>query len=253
MNDTLLYPKPLSILGVQVHRVTRGQALALIETFIASGQSHHVVTVNPEYVVMAQQDAAFRQMLNQADLALVDGVGLAWASWLLGHGWAPRIPGVDLMDWLAALAAEREYRIFLLGAKPGVAEEAAQDLQQRYPGLYVTGSYAGSPDPAEDAAILARIATAEPHLLFVAFGAPAQDIWIRRMLPRLGVPVAIGVGGAFDFLSGLVPRAPRWMRVLGLEWCFRLFKEPWRWRRMLRLPYFAWLVVRQRLKDRTSQ
>ena len=238
------------VLGVRVHGLTQGEAITLIETFVVSGNIHQVVTVNPEYVVMAQQNAAFRSVLNNADLALVDGIGLSWATWALGCGWAQRIPGVDLVDALAALAAEKEYRIFLLGARAGVAEGAARALQQRYPGLFVAGTYAGSPKMEDEETIRIQIQAAEPHILFVAYGAPAQDLWIQQMLPRLGVPVAMGVGGAFDYLSGVLPRAPGWMRKLGLEWLYRLYREPQRWRRMLRLPHFAWMVLRQRLQQR---
>lgn len=238
----------LSVLGVRVHNVDRDQALALLADYAAAGLPRHVVTVNPEFLVQAQALPKFKAVLNQADLALADGVGLVWAAWILGRRLAARLTGVDMMDSLASLAAAKGYRVFLLGAAPGVAEGAAQALVHQHPGLIIAGWHAGSPREEEEEEIVARIRTARPHLLFVAYGAPEQDLWIRRNVQRLGVPVAMGVGGAFDFISGHVPRAPRWMRRTGLEWLFRLLREPWRWRRMLRLPHFVWLVLLQRLR-----
>ena len=241
-------PESFSILGVSVHNIARSQVLSLAEDFVRSGTPHHLVTVNPEYLVMAQSNRKFHDVLNQADLALIDGAGLAWGAWILGYGKPQRLPGVDVVDWLSGLATDRGLRVFFLGAMPGVAETAAAVLLRKYPKLNVAGTYAGSPNPSDEQTIIERIEAAKPHLLFVAFGAPAQDLWIHRMQPRLQIPVAMGVGGTFDYLSGTVQRAPRWMQSLGLEWCYRLFREPWRWRRMLRLPYFVWLIVLQRLR-----
>ncbi|MDP2726812.1 MAG: WecB/TagA/CpsF family glycosyltransferase, partial [Dehalococcoidia bacterium] len=120
-------------------------------------------------------------------------------------------------------------------------------LQGRYPGLRIAGTYPGSPSLEEEGEIVSKVREASPDILLVAYGAPAQDLWIYRNLERLHVPVAMGVGGALDFVSGRVRRAPPWVRSLGLEWLFRLAQEPWRWRRMMRLPYFAALVLRSRL------
>jgi len=119
-------------------------------------------------------------------------------------------------------------------------------LQARYPGLIVAGTFAGSPRPEDAPHILERLRKARPDLLFVAYGAPQQDLWIARYQPELGIPVAMGVGGAFDFIAGVVPRAPRWMREIGLEWLYRLIRQPWRWRRMLALPRFVLAVLAAR-------
>ncbi|MGH2391295.1 MAG: WecB/TagA/CpsF family glycosyltransferase, partial [Chloroflexota bacterium] len=134
-------------------------------------------------------------------------------------------------------------RLFLLGAGPGVAEAAGAALRSHYPTLTIAGALAGSPRPCDEAAIGAAIRSARPDILLVAFGAPAQDLWIARNRSALGVPVAIGVGGAFDFLAGRIPRAPGWMRRLGVEWFYRLARQPWRWRRMIALPRFAAMVL----------
>jgi N-acetylglucosaminyldiphosphoundecaprenol N-acetyl-beta-D-mannosaminyltransferase len=233
----------LSILGVRVDAIASDQALDRIERFIVSGSPHQIVTVNPEFVMAAQSDVEFRRIINCAALALPDGVGISWASRRLGQPLPDRIPGVDLVEQLAALSANRGYRIFFLGAMPGVADKAAQVLRQRYSGLVIAGTHSGSPRPEDDEGIVAQVCAARPQVLLVAYGAPAQDHWIARNLNRVGVPVCIGVGGAFDYLAGVHPRAPIWLRQLGLEWLHRLITQPWRWRRMLALPRFVWQVL----------
>ncbi len=242
---------PISnILGVRADNVNYDQALSLIEGFVQSGSPHQVVTVNPEFIVAAQSDDDFRNILNASPLALPDGVGLLWAARFLGHPLQERVTGTDSVQRIAALAAQRGHSLFLLGAAPGVAVATAARLCEMYPGLRIVGTHAGSPALEKEDEIVGLIQRAKPDVLFVAYGAPAQDKWIARNLERLGVPVAMGVGGAFDFISGRTKRAPRWLQRLGLEWLHRLYREPWRWRRMLALPKFVWLVVRERLAKR---
>jgi len=207
-----------------------------------------VVTVNPEFVMAAQRDAAFRAVLEAADLALPDGVGLIWAARVLGTPLRGRATGVDTMLGLAPEAAREGLSFFLLGAAPGVAERAAVVLQTRAPSLRIAGTYAGSPAPEEEEEIVERVRQAAPSFLFVAYGAPRQDLWIARNLPRLRVPVAMGVGGALDYISGHVRRAPALWCRLGLEWLYRLLRQPWRWRRMLALPQFALAICSTRLR-----
>lgn len=241
----------VDILGVRVDALTLEQAVARIDGFIRSGQPHQVVTVNPEFLVQARGDAGFRACLERADLALADGVGLLPAARLLGHRLPGRVTGVDITISLMALCAQAGYRVYLLGAAEGVAAATATALQTRYPGLQIAGYHAGSPNPAHDTEQVTRVREALPQVLLVAYGAPDQDLWIARNLQQLGVPVAIGVGGTFDYLSGRVPRAPELLRRWGLEWLYRLVRQPWRWRRQLRLPVFVALVLRQRLTSRT--
>ncbi len=241
--------KNVEILGVRVHATTMPEALERIAAFVAAGPSHQIVTVNPEFVMTARRNLAFRQVLNQADLSLPDGIGLVWAARLLhGRGALPeRVAGVDVVERLAEVGARRGWRLYLLGAAEGVAARAAQALTRRYPGLAVVGTCAGSPTEAEAAGLIARVRAAQPDILLVAYGAPAQDLWIARHRHELQVPVAMGVGGAFDFIAGVTRRAPRWMQKAGLEWLHRLIQQPWRWRRMTALPRFAALVIWQRL------
>lgn len=238
-----------TILNVKIHAVTNLQTLALIEQFILSQQPHQIVTVNPEFVVEAQTDESFRQIINQADLALPDGIGLLkMARFASNTPLSERVPGSDLVIRLAALSHWKGYRIYFLGAWEGVAEKAIANLKLRYPNLRVAGHYAGSPAIEENDAIVERILPTKPDILLVAYGAPKQDKWIARNMERLQVPVCIGVGGSFDFIAGIAKRAPHWMQQLHLEWLHRLIKEPWRWRRIWNaVPRFCWLVFRSLL------
>jgi N-acetylglucosaminyldiphosphoundecaprenol N-acetyl-beta-D-mannosaminyltransferase len=233
------------ILGVRVDDVNTSETLALIEGYVAEGRPRQLVTVNPEFVMEAQQNPTFRVVLENASLALPDGVGLLWAARWLGHPLRERVTGSDALPLLAQRAAQKRYRLFLLGAAPGVAERAADVLREQNPGLQGVSVHAGSPDPAEDDDIVARVVAVAPDVLFVAYGAPRQDLWIHRNLERLRVPVCMGIGGALDFIAGVAVRAPLWMRRLGLEWLYRLIRQPWRWRRMLALPRFVFAVLRR--------
>jgi N-acetylglucosaminyldiphosphoundecaprenol N-acetyl-beta-D-mannosaminyltransferase len=237
-------PPAINILGVPVHAVTMDQTLTLIDRYMAESRLHQIATVNPEFVMAAQSDHAFRGVLNEADLCLPDGVGLLFAARRLGQTIPGRVPGSELVYQLAEHAAARGWPLYLLGAAPGVAEEAAGIFCRRYPGLTIAGTYAGSPDPAENDDIVRRINDSGARLLYVAYGAPRQDKWIARNREALpGVRVAVGVGGSLDFVTGRAVRAPQWAQKMGLEWLHRLYKEPWRWRRMLALPRFAWRVL----------
>jgi len=243
----------LSILGVRVDAVTTAEALDIMERFVQEGRPRQVVTVNPEFVMAAQTNEAFRRVLDAAALALPDGIGLLWAARLLGRRLPERVAGSDLVPRLAERAAAHGWRLFLLGAAPGVAEQAAARLVARCPGLTVVGTYAGSPAVAEEDDIVARVRAARPDLLFVAYGAPAQDLWIARNLQRLGVPVCMGVGGALDFIAGVRKRAAAWVQRLGLEWLYRLLQEPWRWRRQLALPRFVLAILRERMRGKGNE
>ena len=235
------------IIGAPVDDVTMAETLASVEAFIADGGPHQIATVNPEFVVAAQRSAPFRVVLERADLSLPDGIGLLWAARVLRQPLRERVAGSDLVPEVARLSAWRGYRLYLLGAAPGVAERAAEALRRDYPGVQIVGTYAGTPEPCDEDDIAGRIAAVDPDVLFVAYGAPRQDLWIHRNLSRLAVPVCMGVGGTLDFVAGVAVRAPLWMRRAGLEWLHRLWRQPWRWRRMLALPRFVALVIRERL------
>lgn len=216
------------------------ETVATIAAFMDEPRLHQVATVNPEFVMRAQRDGEFRRILQDADLCIADGVGILLAAKRYRRPLPERVPGSELIYHLAERAAQAGWRLFLLGAAPGVAGEAAQILQGRFPGLNIVGAHAGSPAIDENHEIVAMINGSRAEMLWVAYGAPGQDKWIarnRRMLPT--VRVAIGVGGSLDFITGRIQRAPAGYQKLGLEWLYRLRREPWRWRRMLALPQFA--------------
>jgi N-acetylglucosaminyldiphosphoundecaprenol N-acetyl-beta-D-mannosaminyltransferase len=239
----------VDILGVRVDNVTTSETLEIIQGYVKEGTPHQIVTVNPEFVMKAQRNAAFHHVLDQANLALPDGYGLLWASRVLGSPLRERVTGSDTLPLIAQMSAREGYSLFLLGAAPGVAERTATILQGENEGLRIAGTFPGSPDPARDEELVSRVRAADPEILFVAYGAPQQDLWIHRNLERIDVPVCMGVGGAFDFIAGVTQRAPVWLRERGLEWLHRLIHEPWRWRRMLALPAFACRVVGRGLAD----
>lgn len=217
-------------------------ALETIERFADEGGPHLVATVNPEFVMRAQRDQAFARVLDSADLCLADGVGVVWAARRQGCAIRDPVAGVDLVPPLAAMCARRGFKLFLLGAAPGVAAQLAERLLEANPTLDVA-AHSGSPQASQDEETLKLIHEHGTHLLLVAYGAPAQELWIDRLRSRLGVAVAVGVGGAFDYLAGRVPRAPGWMRSAGLEWLYRLLRQPWRIRRMAVLPAYAIKVL----------
>lgn len=244
----------ITILGVPIDNVTEDEAVAQIATFLEQQTPHHVMTTNPEFVMEAQHNPTFMRLLHEAALSVPDGFGLLVASRWLRTPLRGRATGVALTNRIAALAAQRGYRIFLLGAAPGVAEIAASVLQQRYPGVSIAGCFAGSPHPRHEPAIRQIVAAAKPDVLLVAYGHPTQDLWIARNQPYLNIPIAMGVGGVFDYLSGRVPFAPAWIRAIGLEWLYRLWNQPSRWRRIwVAVPLFSWRVLTNTLREATHK
>jgi len=231
------------ILGVRVDALTYADLLARITAFIAEGTPHQIATVNPEFVMEARHNPTFAAVLEQTDLCLADGVGLLWAARRMGCPLPERVTGSDSVPLIAQCAAERGWGLYLLGAGPGVAQHTGEILEERYPGLRVVGAYAGTPTDADAPEIIARIRETRPDILFVAYGAPRQDLWIGKHREALGVAAMMGVGGSFDFIAGVQKRAPRWVQQVNLEWFYRLVTQPWRWRRQLELPRFAWAVV----------
>jgi N-acetylglucosaminyldiphosphoundecaprenol N-acetyl-beta-D-mannosaminyltransferase len=234
------------ILGVRVDAVTLQTSLVRIIAMMNEPRLHHVVTINPEFIMEANQNPAFAAVLERADLAVPDGTGLLVAARLRGAVLGSRVPGVELVQQLAALSARHGWRVFLLGAAPGVAEAAAAALVRANPALQIGGCYSGSPREDEADALVGAVAAARSDVLLVAFGSPQQDLWIARHAAGTGARLAIGVGGTFDYLAGRVPRAPRWMRAIGLEWLYRLIQQPQRWRRIVRaVPQFLFAVLRE--------
>lgn len=236
-----------SILGIKINPLNFDQVLAKVASFLQDGRQHQIVTVNPEFVMAAQYDNDFKQILNDADLSVADGVGLVWASRLLGTSIKDRVTGTDLVDKLAKEGERQGWRFFFLGGQSGSGEAASKMLRVRYPNLQLAGFFEGDGSEAGDDNTLAAVKKAgEIDILLVAYGHPKQEKWIKRNLKKTGVKLAIGVGGAFNYLSGRSNRPPEWLRQIGLEWLYRLVKEPWRLKRQLVLPKFVWLVLKER-------
>lgn len=238
-------PERLHLLGVCVDRVTMEGTLRLAESFVAEGGPHHVVTLDAAMCVMARTDELLRQIIFAADLVTPDSAGVLWAARRMGKPLPERVPGVEIVPAMAGLAAQHGWRMFLLGAAQGVAERAGRNLESQYPGCTVTGVHHGYFTEAEEDAVVASIRAAAPHVLCVAMGIPKQEKWIHRHREELGVPVMIGVGGTLDVLSGAVPRAPRWMQRRGLEWAYRVLRNPRKLVKVLALPRFVTLVLRE--------
>jgi N-acetylglucosaminyldiphosphoundecaprenol N-acetyl-beta-D-mannosaminyltransferase len=241
---------PIAILGVPFDNVTTTEAVTAIEQMVASRSPHYLVTANVDFLVQAQSDVELRHILAEAHLVLCDGTPLVWASRLLGNRLPERVAGSDLVPVLLKVAAEKKYRVFLLGATPDSVDQAASRLRIQHPSLILAGHYSPpfntllSMDHAE---IKRRVREAQPDLLFVAFGCPKAEKWIAMHYRELGVPVVAGVGATIDFLAGRVKRAPRWMQLAGMEWIFRLGCEPRRlFRRYMKdLWVFGWRIVAQ--------
>lgn len=232
------------VLGVPVDRLTLDEAVARIRRFVAEGPGHLVVTPNPEMIFAAQTDGDLMSILRRADLAVADGAGVVWASRLLGTPVPERVTGVDLVEALLALGRGAGFRFFFLGTKETVMEQAVAQVRSQFPGVQVVGSHHGYFGPADEGRVTALIRRSRPDILFVGMGAQRELPWLVSHLDDLQVPVAMGVGGSFDVLAGAVLRAPLWMRSLNVEWLFRLYQEPARFRRMLVLPLFALMVLR---------
>ncbi len=232
-----------TVLGVNVHAINSAEALRIIEEFILSGTPHIVVTADASAVVMAQSDPDLMEIINTADLVTPDGAGILWAARRLGTPLAERVSGVDLVQALCERGAETGHKPFLLGAAPGIAEEAAYALEQQYPGLKIAGTHHGFFTPEESDALVRKIRECKPDMLFVAMGQPRQEKWIRQYMEAMGVPVSMGVGGTFDVLSGRVKRAPVWMQRSGLEWIYRLARNPRKIDKCSTLPVFVMKVL----------
>lgn len=241
---------PIRIGTLPVDPVTRDGALAAIGELVRKRAGGYVVTPNVDHVVLAEHDRRLRNAYEAASLSLADGMPLLWASRLLGRRLPEKVSGSDLVAPLLALAAREGWSVYLLGGGPGVAAGAARRMQARLPGLRVCGVDAVPITLEEDdlgtAAALYRIARAAPDLVLLGLGCPKQEIWMHRHQRALAPAVALGVGASFDFLAGRVRRAPAWMSRVGLEWAWRLGREPRRlWRRYLvRDPEFLAILAR---------
>lgn len=236
-----------SILGCKVHLVNMAEAMQIVEQMIEDDQNaNQVVTLNAEIIYQTKKEIKLQNIINQANLVTADGIGTVWAAQTLGYPQKERVSGIDLIHELCIMGATRGWKIYLLGAAPGVAEEAGQKLERSYPGLKVCGSWHGYFSLQDENEIIADINSKSPDILFVALGAPKQEYWINQKRDTLKVPVCMGVGGSFDVIAGIKKRAPKVFIALNLEWLYRLLTEPSRWKRQLALPAFVLAVLKQK-------
>lgn len=226
----------VDVLGVSFDNVTMDEAVDKAMAFLEEDRPHLAATPNPEIVQRAGRDPEYAEVLRQADLVIPDGIGVVYAARILGRPLKGRVPGIDLASALMERMARTGKRLFLLGAKPGVAEQAAVKLQAEHPGLVVCGSHDGYFQ--EDGPVVEAIRTARADVVFVCLGFPRQEKWAAAHGQAAGARLYIGLGGALDVFAGKVERAPEQLQRLGLEWLYRLMKEPSRIGRMAKLPLF---------------
>ncbi|HUG85466.1 MAG TPA: WecB/TagA/CpsF family glycosyltransferase [Euzebya sp.] len=240
----------VDVLGVGVSAVSLSDAVDEIARWVSAREQHYVCVTGVHGVMESQRDPELLRIHNGSGLTTPDGMPMVWAGHRAGARWMTRVYGPDLMLALCDRAVGEGWRSFFYGGKPGVPELLQERLQERVPGLEVVGCY--SPpfrplSPEEDADVVARINAAKPDLLWIGLSTPKQERWMAAHVGRIDVPVMLGVGAAFDIHAGVLPQAPLWMQRHGLEWVYRLVREPRRlWRRYLRNnPAFAWAVLRR--------
>ena len=240
MNDIT----PIKILGVPVHPYTMKGAVEKILERVAQNKKTFVVTANAEIIMMGQSDAEYMEILNKAALVLPDGAGTVWAGRKLGYEVPERVAGYDLFLLLMAEAAQNNLKVFFFGAAPGVAAEAKLKFEILHPGVSIVGCRNGYFNDEDNLTIVKEINNSGADLLFVALGAPKQEKWLSKYQDILNPSLLMGIGGSFDVVAGKMERAPKWMQEASLEWLFRLYKQPSRFRRMLVLPKFVIKVLR---------
>lgn len=242
------------IAGIGVYNLSEDETIAAIERLVDAGGSHYAAVANAAKIVAATNDERLKRALLEADLVTADGMSVVWASRILGQPLKQRVTGIDLFERLVGRAAERGWAVYFLGARDESVRGTVERLTRAHPGLRVAGYRNGYFDSSESTAIAETIKRSSADLLFVAMGSPAQEYWIATNVGLTGVRFALGVGGSFDHVSGLARRAPGWMRRSGLEWLYRLIREPRRlWRRyLIGNSVFLWLIVRQRLLGRNG-
>lgn len=234
------------ILGVQFDTITLNEAVDIAWNDIEVCKKGYVVTPNPEIVMLCRKDATFREIINAATLVLPDGIGIIYAAKILGLPIHERVPGVEFAEALVRTMAQKQGRLFLLGAKPGVAEKAAKNLKKKYTELQIAGVQDGYFSSDEDA-VQAINACGGADVVFVCLGMSRQEQFISRNMDKINAKLFCGLGGSLDVFSGESKRAPKIFIKLGLEWLYRLLKQPSRIGRMMQLPFFLLLVIRERI------
>lgn len=229
----------VNILGVQVDKVTIPEAADKIFGMLEEDRPHWVFTPNSEIIMQAYKDSEFCDILNKADLLTADGIGVVYASRILKNPISERAAGYDIACSVIEKIAESGHRLFLFGGKPGVGDEAKKNLEEKYPSIQIVGTRNGYFKPEEEAGIIEEINSCKPDIVFVCLGAPAQEKWIARNSEKINARVLMGIGGSLDVFAGTAQRAPEAWCNMGLEWLYRLLKQPSRIGRMTALPKFA--------------
>jgi len=246
----------IKLLGIDIDNINMKETINKIELLIEKKKPSLVITPNVHHINILQKDNEFRKIYKHASLVIPDSTPLLWSSKILGVPLKERVTGSDLLPLFSEVSAEKKYRLFFLGAKPGIAKKAAETLIQKNPRLEITGIY--SPyfgfqnDGRENRKIVDMIKKCDPDVLFICLGPPKQEKWAWKHKDKIKVPVIICVGAAFDFIAGNLKRAPKWMQKIGLEWFFRLCQEPHRlWKRyLIGNIVFIWLVLKEFIKKR---
>ncbi|MBS6750256.1 MAG: WecB/TagA/CpsF family glycosyltransferase [Firmicutes bacterium] len=236
------------VLGVGFDNVTKAEAVERALELIDAREGRYVVTPNPEIVMLAKENPALKEALAGADIVLPDGAGIVKGAAILGRPMKEKVPGIDFACGVMARLAERGGSVYLFGAKPGVAEAAAETLRTKFPGLVISGTSDGY--FSDDGPIIEKIKDAAPDFLLVCLGAPKQELWIAKMSGKLPVGLMVGLGGSLDVFAGTVKRAPEAWQKLDLEWLYRLLKEPRRIGRMMKLPLFVIEAAGERLRGK---
>lgn len=231
----------INLAGIIIDNVTLDDAVERILGYLQANGSHTVVTPNPEIIVACQKDQELKRIMNSASLRVPDGISMVVVSRLLKQPLQQRVSGIDLMLRLVDVMNQAGKSIYLLGGAPGVANEAATRLLNRFDRLKIAGTHHGFFE--DDEAMAEEINVTKPDILFVGLGAGRQERWLNHHLAATGAPVGMTIGGSLDVISGRKQRAPRWVQKLYIEWLYRLFKEPKRWKRQLALPKFLYLTL----------
>ncbi|MDO8658833.1 MAG: WecB/TagA/CpsF family glycosyltransferase [Candidatus Levybacteria bacterium] len=238
------------VLEIGITDATENEILKYIITSLEKKEEkYYIVTPNPEILVYSNSHSSFKTILNNARIALCDGIGIIWAGKILGQGVKHRVGGTDFIEKVCSEVCKKPITVGFLGGRGSVAEKTAECLQKKYPGLKVV--FAASEWPENSSKFIRSTSSGQSSklsidILFVAFGFPKQEEWIAQNLDKIPVKMAMGVGGAFDYISGNVRRAPVWIRNIGLEWLYRLIRQPWRIKRQLALLEFIFLVLKKK-------
>ena len=241
----------LSIMGVRIDNLSMNEVLKIAEEKIEKNEQYIIYTPNTEFIMMCQKDEEFLNLMNESDINIPDGIGLIYAGKIKKHPLKEKVGGYDLSVNLLKMANDKGLKLYVVGGKPGVAEAAMENVREKYPGIkivgaqhgYFKGTHLGKKGHEEELAVIEDINKHQPHILFVGFGAKKQEQWIEYNKDLINANVIIGNGGTLDGLAGIVKRAPDIFIKLGLEWLYRLMKEPKRIKRQIVLPVFMFKVI----------